>query len=638
MRLRPLPAALTVAALGASCAVAVTALPVPDAHAAALMGVELVVQGTAPGVRASSPWRPGAPSHLYSVPADAADARTLLDVPVPAYAVPDATGRSWAWTVASGPRAPLELEVGGSGGVRRVAALPGAGTGLAWSPDGTRVAVPAFLGSSWQVELVDVATGAVTPLPGATPLACPVFVPGTDLVAGAYGRSVVRLVDTATGATTDLHLPDPAGATVGALAPTPDGSALVVLVAREVPGGAQRPELVLLPRDGGAPRTLAAAGSALTGLQVAPDGSAVFYSTTTVPGAPRSVWRSPLDGGPAQQVAASPTLSLEVLGLRAAAGTDAARPIGLTATSTASSVTLRWKGAPGVTGWRVRTAPGTGPAASTAAAVWAPGTTWTGAATGVTTLSVSAVTSDGVEHPASSVTVHPLGAVAVTAPRLVSATPSGSRPWALHLARTSGTASVATRWVESSGAAGEHPAWRPWSAGVTAVTLRPGGAATGPLLEEHTYAAELVPLDEYGNRGPTTVASMVVAEDERGAAYRGSWTSARVRRAAGGTLAVTTSAGASAQLAVAYPAAGGRVLSVLGERSPRGGRFAVLVDGRRTAVVDTRAPRTAEQAVLWQGPGWQRAGRHTLRLVALAGPRTRVAVDGFAVRSPLPAS
>jgi hypothetical protein len=105
--------------------------------------------------------------------------------------------------------------------------------------------------------------------------------------------------------------------------------------------------------------------------------------------------------------------------------------------------------------------------------------------------------------------------------------------------------------------------------------------------------------------------------------YRGAWSTARSASSLIGTTHTTVQKGAS----VSRPVQGGLTGLVM-ITGPARGAVAVLLDGRRIAVVDTYAATRQYRTVVWQR--LLPAGSHTLTLVNLATPgRPRVDLDAI---------
>ena len=129
-----------------------------------------------------------------------------------------------------------------------------------------------------------------------------------------------------------------------------------------------------------------------------------------------------------------------------------------------------------------------------------------------------------------------------------------------------------------------------------------------------TYEFRLRATDRAGNRSGQARRRSVMPLDDRNAriAYSRGWS--RVRSVGAYQRAVVRSSrpGATASVRVT----GTRIL-VVGERSIRGGRLAVVIDGRRRGTISLRG-RRRPRATLFRSAGLRR-GRHTVRLTALGG-------------------
>jgi hypothetical protein len=117
--------------------------------------------------------------------------------------------------------------------------------------------------------------------------------------------------------------------------------------------------------------------------------------------------------------------------------------------------------------------------------------------------------------------------------------------------------------------------------------------------------------------------TIVLNEGSRSLIYRGSWSTAR----ATGYYLGTTKASARRGASVSTTGWTSRI-SVVGTKSPRGGRFAVVVDGVRRATVDTYATSVVNRRTLVSIP--VPYGRHAVRIVNLGTPgRQTIRLDGI---------
>lgn len=592
---------------------------------------------------AGAPMNSGPGTTYFTSSAQAADARAVVGLPSVAGAVPDYAGTSWAWTTSTGSTSTLVVR--GPQGERTVAELPSAWPAVVqdWTADGARIAVTVFAGDrsvTPHIAIIDVTSGSVSQVPVAEALFTASFVPGTTRILAQGNHFSLLDVDTATGAVSPVAFGEPTQHAVHPVAAR-DGRSALVRVVTDIPlrGGTTTVDsLRVVALDGSGVRTLPTSAD-IGSPQWSPDGAWAYFSSRTTPRAPAELFRVRTDGtATPERLTATAYLDERLLGVTPGTAPDPVRAVGLTAELTSSHVTLSWQGNQGAVSYLVTRGDGTTPPATGS------GTPTTRTrfsnpmpAPGVYTYAVSAVDAAGVVHAPVTITVSLTGPDVVSAPRLVVPRVYDTS-WPVLVQRDMADFAGVVEWTERTGGTqDETAAWSPWLWGTATKQFRMQRGAPTALLEGHSYFARVRALDAYGNASVPVIASTVVAEDEHTAVLRGRWASAKGSSFVLGSLSRSASAGASATLTIRYPRAVVRTLTVLGEKGPRTGRFAVYLDGRRVAAsVDTRRSRRAEQQVLWSGKGWAARGTHTLRIVVLPTKgRTTVGLDGFAVANPL---
>jgi hypothetical protein len=107
--------------------------------------------------------------------------------------------------------------------------------------------------------------------------------------------------------------------------------------------------------------------------------------------------------------------------------------------------------------------------------------------------------------------------------------------------------------------------------------------------------------------------------------YRGSWASPSSTAHYFSTLRSSPTGGASAAIS-GYTAG----FTLVGQRCPWCGRFAIYIDGRYIRTVDTYASSARARAPLYTIT-WPSIGHHLLQLVVVQAGGKRVYLDGIAI-------
>ena len=150
------------------------------------------------------------------------------------------------------------------------------------------------------------------------------------------------------------------------------------------------------------------------------------------------------------------------------------------------------------------------------------------------------------------------------------------------------------------------------------------------LAPGHSYRFRVRAIDLAGNVGAWSVGPsfrvLVRSESSSAITYTGRWTATADPTAGGGTVNVSTAAGASARLVVT-----GRDVAWIAPRGPGYGRADVFVDGVHVAIVDLGAASPVARSVAWHRH-WAAVGTHTIRIRVLGtAGRPAVGFDGFVV-------
>ncbi|MDZ4169657.1 MAG: fibronectin type III domain-containing protein [Coriobacteriia bacterium] len=143
-----------------------------------------------------------------------------------------------------------------------------------------------------------------------------------------------------------------------------------------------------------------------------------------------------------------------------------------------------------------------------------------------------------------------------------------------------------------------------------------------------TYRFRARSTDTAGNVGAwSATRTTVIPYDDVSARYSGAWRSEIATASYGGRSRVTTAAGASATFTFSR----GTEAHLITSKGPDRGRVRIYLDGRLAGTYDlyaaTERPRAEVRIGRLSG-----AGRHTIRIVTLAGTGRRVDVDGLAVK------
>lgn len=170
-------------------------------------------------------------------------------------------------------------------------------------------------------------------------------------------------------------------------------------------------------------------------------------------------------------------------------------------------------------------------------------------------------------------------------------------------------------------ASGRGP-WRPLVPGSTPLTTIGLRARPGASLAVRARA-----VDSYGNVGPYATLVVTAPFDESIGRYSHNWR--RLTRAGryGTGVTSTSRAGATVTFAVRD-----RTTSLIGDKGPGAGAFAVSVDGHQVGVVDAKAATFSTRQTLWTSKRL-RFGRHVVKVVALGtSGRPAVTLDGIVAR------
>jgi hypothetical protein len=177
-------------------------------------------------------------------------------------------------------------------------------------------------------------------------------------------------------------------------------------------------------------------------------------------------------------------------------------------------------------------------------------------------------------------------------------------------------------------------AWRATDNGLLAkVTASWSAAATfGPTTTRWNTVARpgsgtvtVTAYDVAGNSRTVRASGLASLRAAVTAARTGHWTTSRNAAYLGGTALATTSRNAALTWTFT-----GRGVAWIAERSATSGQAAVYLDGARVGTVDLASVSAAHRQAAWVRNGLT-AGRHVLRIVALATPhRPTVVTDGIA--------
>ena len=228
----------------------------------------------------------------------------------------------------------------------------------------------------------------------------------------------------------------------------------------------------------------------------------------------------------------------------------------------------------------------------------------------------------------------PGAASADTAPTTTRPVPNVAYPQRLLSTGASQTVRVVIGW---SGIPGSYPivsyTLQESIDGGSETTVATGPATTYTLTANpgSTYSFQAQATDSNGDTGPFTAGpAFSLSEHQQSfATYQGSWSPRRKLAGSwGGTVAATTSAGASAT--VTCTCMGIAFVSTVGQSY---GTYQLYKDG---ALVQTRtafAPLVVTKRVLYQAQ-WSADGAHTLEVVNEGTPvHPRLDVDGFLILS-----
>jgi len=153
-------------------------------------------------------------------------------------------------------------------------------------------------------------------------------------------------------------------------------------------------------------------------------------------------------------------------------------------------------------------------------------------------------------------------------------------------------------------------------------------SAAQPLTFGARYRYAVRATDGAGNTGGWAYGPFFVAlltqQSGAGTSYRGRWVVVANAYASGGSLAYSTTAGASATFAFS-----GSSVSWVAYRGPSRGSAAVYVDGAYRATVNLHATTYHARQVVFAA-SWPTSGRHSIRVVNLGtAGHSRVDVDAF---------
>ena len=146
-------------------------------------------------------------------------------------------------------------------------------------------------------------------------------------------------------------------------------------------------------------------------------------------------------------------------------------------------------------------------------------------------------------------------------------------------------------------------------------------ATTGTLTFEVNAVDYGAHEGSWGLSNPTTVRLV----QQTLATYAGTWSLTSASKYSGGSVMVTTRAGASASWKTSA-----RSFALVASKGPGMGKVQVLVDGRLAATVDLLRSTAQPKSVVW-AKSFAGVGTHTIKVVALGtAGRPRVEIDALA--------
>lgn len=201
--------------------------------------------------------------------------------------------------------------------------------------------------------------------------------------------------------------------------------------------------------------------------------------------------------------------------------------------------------------------------------------------------------------------------------------------------RTASTTPFKVTWGRSTDPAGTtydvrwRPAggeWAPWVSGAGRSATFGGSGAPVTPLPGSSYDVEVSAVDVFGRRADPVETTATLAQDDRAGVAGGGWKRTTSSGRWLGTVTSTTK-----RAAITFSATGRRV-SLVGDRSRRGSRFAVYVGRAKVGTYSSYAASTRARQVLWSRT-FSTAASRTVRVVSLpTRGRPQLVVDGFESR------
>ncbi|HEX8004597.1 MAG TPA: S8/S53 family peptidase [Mycobacteriales bacterium] len=175
-----------------------------------------------------------------------------------------------------------------------------------------------------------------------------------------------------------------------------------------------------------------------------------------------------------------------------------------------------------------------------------------------------------------------------------------------------------------SGTSWVYGTWRTWKVTGSASSATFG---TAGLVKGQTYWFRLRTFDAYGNPSLYATTRTVVPQDDLSSSmyYTGSWAKRALGNRWFGYVHQSAARGAYVQHRTDTSQ-----FTVIGDKCPSCGQFAVYVDGVYKGTVDTRAGGTYARQVLWTSASLGAPKGHTIKLVVVGtSGRPYVLIDGI---------